>query len=70
MNEITKLEKTIFTVLMTISLALIFPISGSVSTYAQVTSNTTATTGTTLTLGEPFYVEHYQAVVEKPERPA
>jgi hypothetical protein len=67
MNEITKLEKTIFTVLMTISLALIFSISGSVSTYAQVTSNTTATTGTTLTLGEPFYVEHYQAVVEKPE---
>lgn len=67
MNEITKLEKTIFTVLMTISLALIFPIWGSVSTHAQVTSNTTAITGTTLTLGEPFYVEHYQAVVEKPE---
>src|SRR5918995_298685 len=67
MNEITKLEKTIFTVLMTISLALIFAISGSVPTYAQVTNNTTATTGTTLTLGNPFYVEHYQEVVEKPE---
>lgn len=61
MNETPKLKNIIFAVtaaLLAASLALGFTLSSSVSTYAQNTNNATATTATSITLGEPFYVEN------------